>query len=695
MKHLLLLVALCCGCHSVASLRDELTAPRLPFEVTIDGNQAFDDASLVRAIAFELSEYDQEGRSRAAADDAAFALEVTYRSRGYREAQVDYAVESQGGLHFTIQEGPRTIIDEENLRIEGVRAFSRDEVLAFFNGPRLGLLGRGALLYIEERVRSVPSALLREYGFRGYLDAKVAPVEEHFPGDGTRAELSLSVQEGPRYSVGRILFEGDTSDLNEEFLRNVRSQFQGSPESPRTFTPHLPFELRGQLREHLRGLGYPEPRVEVLSKRTEDAHVDLRVTIAPGPRVTLGEIRFEGNDITRPGFLASRLLVHPGQRYDERALSESLRRLYRTGLFQSVDSRLESEESAHSEQPDSAVRDLVIHVEEAPTREYFIEPGYGSYELFRLRAGVREKNIFGSGRRLSAEGTIAVRALRGSLTLTDPWLWGSDLTGDLPLEFDERRNPSFASRSLGVGAFVTHTWAAEARVTTTVGYQFRRSEVFDVEVIDSDVLAALDNLDLSTLKLSHTFDALDNVLMPTRGTAARASLEWGDRSVGSDLDFLRGELSLRHYRHLGGDELVLATALRAGVIIPRGDAQEIPLQERFFNGGENTVRAFFQDDLGPEDAEGNPIGGEGRMILNLELQRRLGRSWELALFADAGSVTARAADWLDLGALRVGYGVGLRHRLPIGPIRLDLGWNPDPHGDEDSLVLHLAMGIAF
>lgn len=688
----LLLAALTAACSSLSVL----PGPERDFEWVVEGNEELDRAAIEGILAYDLAQFEEQEHDRAAADDAAFALEIAYRRRGFRQARVEYSIEPGPKLVLRVTEGPRTTLDEEAVQIRGVKAFSREEVLAFLEGPRLGALGRGPLLYVENRVRSVPGAMVGEYVHRGYLDAEVDPIEVEFVEDGTVAHLTLTAREGSRYRVGDVRrAPGTPRVLDPATLTEIFERFSREEGEPRGFDPRLPFELRGAISERLAVAGRPDSEVRVETEYDREhaggPRVHLLVSIRPGPVVTIGELRFSGNEITRDSFLESRLRLAQGDRFDDREARASLRRLYRTGLFKSIDLTLVED---GDEQGDSVVRDLLVTVEEGPTREYFVEPGYGSYELLRFRVGARERNLFGTGRQVRAEATAAIRALRAEVGFTDPWLFGTDLIGDVPFEFDQRENPSFTSRSTGVGAFVTKEWGGPS-TATTFGYQLRRSEVMDVDVVDREVLGALENVDISSLSIVQRFERRDNVLMPRQGFFGQARIEWGDRALGSELDFLRTDLTLQRYEELIEGELVLAASARTAVIAPRGESEDIPLQERYFNGGENSVRAFGEHDLGPKDAEGNPLGGETRTVFNLELQRRISGPWELAVFADAGTVEPNASDWLSFGDVRYGLGLGLRYRLPIGPIRLDVGWNPEPREGEDEFVPHLAIGLAF
>ena len=471
-------------------------------------------------------------------------------------------------------------------------------------------------------------------------------------------------------------------------VTDVLDELGSSSEEGRAFHPRLPFEVRGSLRERLLSAGFAD--ADVVVQRTiepDRARVDLAITLEPGPRTTVGEIRVTGRERTRSSFVASRITLEEGERWTVEKERASLNRLYATGLFRRVS--LELDPAAEGE----ARRDLLVDLEELPSREVWVEPGYGSYEQARLRVGARERNLFGTGRQLSAEGTVAVKATRARIGLADPWFLRTELVGDLRYTFQERENPSFTERENGIGAFVTHNWSG--RSSTTFGYQYRRSDITDFEEINGEVAEALQDVDLSSLRLSQRFDSRLPFFLPSSGQFAEAALEWGDSSLGSELDFLRATLTLSAYATLR-ESTVLASSLRIGAIQPLGGDDVIPVQERFFGGGENSVRSYREDELGPKDADGDPVGGEAMKTLSIELRQRLpAPEYELAAFYDVGNVTAEASDWASGDDLGSALGVGLRYLLPVGPLRLDVAWNPSAEEDEDEVVLHFALGIAF
>jgi outer membrane protein assembly factor BamA len=147
---------------------------------------------------------------------------------------------------------------------------------------------------------------------------------------------------------------------------------------------------------------------------------------------------------------------------------------------------------------------------------------------------------------------------------------------------------------------------------------------------------------------------------------------------------------------------LLALGGRAGIIHSLSGSNvvaDIPIDERFFNGGNTTVRSFTERDLGPHDGD-NPIGGEFFTVFNVEYTFPIYGELQGAAFFDAGNLLpssedpfARASAGFD--DMRYAVGLGLRYKLPIGPIRLDYGYNPDRRADEDVGAFHFSFGFAF
>jgi outer membrane protein insertion porin family len=260
--------------------------------------------------------------------------------------------------------------------------------------------------------------------------------------------------------------------------------------------------------------------------------------------------------------------------------------------------------------------------------------------------------------------------------------------------FEERNQPSFTSTSTGA-AFVL-TYKSSERSTETLGYQIRRSEVSDITA-DVNLDEETENLNLASLRTGYRYDSRNDFFIPTSGRFGEFGLEYGAHSLGSELDFLRATGSLAYYQPLH-ERTTAAIALRSGWITPLEDDGTIPLQERFFNGGENTVRSYTESRLGPLDADGDPLGGEAFAAASVELRQELGATkLSAAVFYDLGFVVSDHSDYFDPDEPNIGsaLGVGVRYRLPVGPLRVDLGWNPNRSVGEDEFVLNFSLGMAF
>ena len=252
--------------------------------------------------------------------------------------------------------------------------------------------------------------------------------------------------------------------------RGALADVVGRMGEERTFRPRMVNRLRGAIIDALGQRGQPDAGAEVsvdVDRRTR--HVNLAVVAEPGPYVVLGEVRVQGEVRTRASFLASRMRIQRGDVYDSSKLRKSLRGLYRTGLFRQVTASLEG---------DGEMRSVLVDVIERPSVEVYAEPGFGSYELGRLTVGARDRNMMGRGINANAEATVAVRAVRANVSLSDPWFLSRDLIGDLRVDFTQREEPSFERQRRGVGAFVSESGDSYTRPASAIASDARPRRTF-------------------------------------------------------------------------------------------------------------------------------------------------------------------------------------------------------------------------
>jgi outer membrane translocation and assembly module TamA len=317
--------------------------------------------------------------------------------------------------------------------------------------------------------------------------------------------------------------------------------------------------------------------------------------------------------------------------------------------------------------------------QEIPAEEVTGELGFNEY---RVVATFREPRIFDTRADLLVTG-IVEQAVRSS--------------------FNFRRRQARAEAGLRF----------RQNYGVTGRYSFERTELFDERFTDPDEPLLIDRffpqVRLSKVSLSLFRDTRDDGLDPNRGMFLSADNDLALRALGSQVGFAQTFLGALAFHRLPWQRrTVLALAGRVGVAqgfsrtVNDQVVEDLPASERFFAGGDTTVRGFSLDRLGTEDTiteTGFPRGGNGVVVLNAELRFNVWRSLGMVGFLDAGNVFLRASD-IDLTDLRSAAGFGLRYRSPIGPLRIDLGFNLDPRElvpgtPERRTVLHVSLGQAF
>ena len=255
----------------------------------------------------------------------------------------------------------------------------------------------------------------------------------------------------------------------------------------------------------------------------------------------------------------------------------------------------------------------------------------------------------------------------------------------------EREEPSFTDFSQGVSASFDHAWTKFGNAR--LGYSFEARNGRDLDAsLDTTVI---DDFVVAKVFGELSYDRRDSPIFPERGHREVLRYELAQDAFGSEIEYSRLTFSGAFHVPLEmlGKHWALSFGVRSGIIWNL-DQGELPVQERFYTGGEATVRSFKESELGPRTSLGKPRGGEYYNVLNAELRFPIYRAFEGAAFADAGNVGNSASDF-GLSKLRYAIGGGLRLRLPIGPIRLDAGFNPDAESFEDDYAIHVSVGLPF
>ena len=511
--------------------------------------------------------------------------------------------------------------------------------------------------FVRAGVESAVAALRDIYAERGYLDAVVDEPVYAFRAGDSLVDITIAIREGPPYRVRRLNVAGDPPPEARDPLARLERDTVGRP-----YTPRLKLVLRSQAVEIMGGLGYPDAHATV-SSATPDGPgpVDLTLTIDPGPLVVVESVRVEGAQRTREGFIRERLKLRPGDRYDL-GLEGKHRRPLQVGRLPAARGRPRPHGRPRAPRPrgqggggrePGSVRRTRVRILRRAARQGRLPP--------QAPAGLGAVVELGGDRARSVPGRRE--------HVERPLFLGADLKADLT-GFAQRREEPRSRAGISAAAFVTRELSRS--LTLSTGYTLRSTDLSDLgsEVESED---SREDYDLSSVKVQATYDTRNDLLYPSAGQRSFAAVEQAEGWLGGDVNFTRLTLGSRLFVPLPG-AVVLGLRYDTGLIIPgRGDIN-VPLAERFFNGGENTVRSFKEDRLGPRDASGKPAGGLGTNVLSVELRRRLVENFTGSLFADLGNVAPnRTPGGGQRGGIPqpqpadLGHPGGLLPRLPTGP----------------------------
>ena len=645
--------------------------------VVLEGNRHFSAEQIRAALADQLLAIEQSGLSPALADDSAFFLGVFYRKNGYSQAAVQGTIVSRNTLRLSIAEGPLTRLG--SVTFHGNTHLPDATLLDYITGGTRERFSvkKQALPYIESDVVSGVERLRGLYRSEGYLDAVVNPPETVLSPDKTRADVSVSIHEGMQYRFGGITFEGDVIFYPQRDLLKEMEVFTSKPYTPVALT-NLERKIVYFYKRH--GYFTAKVRSESDPAKALDGRVAVRFFVEAGPVYRFDGVTQSGLQKLRPSFLRKRFESLQGQVYDPEKLEERYRRLMGTGLFTNL-------KLTQNPLPGDEV-ELHFDAEEAKARELGFSVGYAKLEGLILGSRYVDRNLFGNGRPLTVDAEVAQRLLRGQVAYTDPWIFDTDTTLGLRLYALSQDLDGYSKAETGFRPELTRKFGKHLELGA-----FLLSRVVQIQNKGIDPLdIGLTNYRTDSAGVSATYDTRDSVLNPRRGFLFNVTGDYASTILGSSLEFLRTTFRASYYLPVGTDSL-LAAGVRGGVISPLGYSEDLPIDERFFNGGSNTVRSFSERMLGPKDTNGHPVGGETFTAANLEFVTPIRDSLDLALFTDAGS-TGRYRE-SGLGQSGFAIGPGLRYRLPIGPVRLDYGWNPFHNANQPTGAIHFTFRFAF
>lgn len=627
----------------------------------------------------------------------------TYAGEGYPDAQVDYALdvdeEGLATVKYHIVEGNKVLV--KDIEFEGVKAFSQRKLRGVMTTRRKWILSRltGAGILKREELETDVERLTAFYYDQGYIQVRVDDPEVSRKGDDLI--VTVRIEEGEQYRIGKIGFEGEVLLGEDELVKASKL------ETGKLFRPSKLRESIFGVTEAYGNLGHAFAEV-IPDTSVNDAEktVDVRFKLTAGPVVNVNRIEVKGNTKTRDYVVRRELRIQEDERFSGKGLRESKERVRRTGLFDDVDVT-----SARTDQADQV--NLVVDVKEGRTGTFSAGAGFSSEDSLLANARITERNLFGRAQTATANVDFGSRRQNYRLAFTEPWAFNIPLSLGIEAFNWNYRFSEFERGGTGVALRASYPlWELGLRSLWGMSLDDIRAGLeyrIENSVIDGISRTAPPSVKLeegtkltSSLRPSVVRNTVDQPFDPSEGSLNSISAEFA--GFGGDNDFWKLDVQSRWYWPIytseSGRKLVYSFNGTFGYGI--GDAgrtgAELPLAERYFPGGINTIRGFAARSLGPREdfcetdgvtCDSSEIGASAELIFNNEIIFPIipDAGVKGVLFFDAGNGFSREHG-IDLGELRYAAGFGMRWLSPFGPLRIELGFPINAKsGDHESLVL--------
>jgi outer membrane protein assembly complex protein YaeT len=545
----------------------------------------------------------------------------------------------------------------------------------------------------------------RFYIAQGFLNAVVDPPLDKFQTGSSDVVVAVPIQEGRQYFFGNITFGGQTVYGSEALRGQISDLLQ------RPYTEVRVDDIPRRLEAYFKARGYYDVKV-VADGAPDEAVTDrvpVHIVVSPGAVYHFDGVTVTGLRRLHPGFVTKRFTRLEGKTYSPDVLDERFRTLMQTGQFNLLQIK--------PVPVDGHLLRLDISAEEAKSKEFGFWGGFDTYEGALAGVQVGDRDLFGYGRPLTATIEVSQRSYRGEILYQDPFFFDTDFVFTaraFALTFDYDGYTKFE-----VGGRFELSRKITKYDQASLTFSARHVDITDSQIRPSFLLGP-DEYQVDTIGITNTLDMRESPYVNPRGFLVGNTLDVASSALGSDIEYVRGTMRVGYYLPFGPKPLTpgvvedqpagtpfqrwfrqssIAVGARGGILHSltgsgSDEATAIPIDERFFNGGATTVRSFGERELGPHDNHGHPVGGEFFTVFNVEYTFPIFGELQGAVFTDAGNLLPTSED-IGLNDMRYAIGGGLRYKLPVGPIRLDYGVNPDPREFEDFGAFHFSFGFAF
>lgn len=602
-----------------------------------------------------------------------FLLYFALCSSGLVNAQDNYEVRK------IVFKGNKTLKEEFLLERMAVKETSFIEKMLTKKEPSL---------YNRELLSLDLERLVAIYQSEGFLDINAALGSPDINEKRQTVKIIFDITEGEPVLVDslQLRLAKDTTNVDiDSLLQKLRPNLlltRGKRFRDDDLTTDISF-----IEDAFRNKGYAYVKVDYsLHINLSEPTTHIHYIVDSGPLSYIGETTIDGDKHVSEEFVRKQVSYEEGELYNKSKLSETRQNLYGLQLFQVVSVLAERD----SENPENPIP-VKIYLEEAPRLTARLGAGYGTEDKFRAFMDLNYRGFLGGVRRINLYlKHSGLEPYSASLRWIQPQFFGNNSSIVLNPFLRRNSEPGYDIQVYGIN--VPATYRFNPRMISTLTYYFVKTKQF-VETGDTLDIKAEGNkrlYDKSGLTLTATFNNASPQFSPTGGFNISFGYKLNGYLFGGDFSYNRLWADFRTYHEAGN--VVIAFRAMAGGIRSADSDGFIPVEDRFYSGGSNSVRGWNRAQLGPKRESGTPMGGKSIMETSIEVRYHL--FWRIGgvAFLDAGNVWRESFKYKP-GDLSYAVGGGLRVETPIGPIRLDLGvpvWN-----EKKSVQFFISVGEAF